>query len=892
MVKILAKSFKKDQEEITLSKHTEDALKVFEKIKDKINDKHLLEATELAIFLHDLGKVLPAFQIKTLKNKDYEPFDVSYEVPHSLFSIFWISKDKLKAKFGEDFFNFIISAISYHHWRDNFDDFISRDNEILRKLCEKVQEEWGEKLKNNLITEFSKFNECKEYIDINRPWIKGILNRRSLMNYAIPPYKFDYEPLRKEVKKEWVLIAGYLQRCDHYASWCEEEGEDLNKVEIESMNYQDIVNNIKDKIGDKAWQFNNLIDGNLILIAPTGYGKTEYAFLWSKGDKFIYTLPLRSAVNQIYERAENIFNKDKTGLLHSDADVYLLEKEEDVIDPIKAYETARQISYPVLISTGDQFFPYGLRPPGYEKIFSLFSYSRLVIDEVQAYDPQACAIITKFIEWITKLGGKFLLITATLPTFVKKRIEEVINGNLEIINIYEKEREDFKKIFKHKIKIRYIESDDSNEKSEYMDRISEKELKEIIKEAEKGRRILVILNTVNLAQRVFDDLKELTRENKELNKNIYLLHSRFTFEDRKNKELKFLEQFKNPKDPLEKEGKILVATQVVEASLDLDADVLFTEICPLDALVQRMGRVLRRYFYRDGKVINKSDNNEYVINSKEFKAYNEPNVYIWIFKNGGSKGGNRVYMKELINLSISWLLKKRDIDDLEEIVSKDYLEILKDLVDNEKGRGSKKKEDNIYQKLIEKRWDKNIDGIEIEISEYDKYLLIDLFYKTMESNKLNVKDNSYLNRFYNTIDLLDSGWMSEKKSEAERLFREMYTVQVIPKNLIEEFIKDLKQFVNNEGRFEGEKFDYTTFKGKVISKFCVNVDLRMYMRDGILDANRLRRITEYLHEVGFKEKEEVFEKYDKLIRWLSDIYYDNEAEYESEKGFVRESSIL
>lgn len=892
MVKILAKSFKKDQEEITLSKHTEDALKVFEKIKDKINDKHLLEATELAIFLHDLGKVLPAFQIKTLKNKDYEPFDVSYEVPHSLFSIFWISKDKLKAKFGEDFFNFIISAISYHHWRDNFDDFISRDNEILRKLCEKVQEEWGEKLKNNLITEFSKFNECKEYIDINRPWIKGILNRRSLMNYAIPPYKFDYEPLRKEVKKEWVLIAGYLQRCDHYASWCEEEGEDLNKVEIESMNYQDIVNNIKDKIGDKAWQFNNLIDGNLILIAPTGYGKTEYAFLWSKGDKFIYTLPLRSAVNQIYERAENIFNKDKTGLLHSDADVYLLEKEEDVIDPIKAYETARQISYPVLISTGDQFFPYGLRPPGYEKIFSLFSYSRLVIDEVQAYDPQACAIITKFIEWITKLGGKFLLITATLPTFVKKRIEEVINGNLEIINIYEKEREDFKKIFKHKIKIRYIESDDSNEKSEYMDRISEKELKEIIKEAEKGRRILVILNTVNLAQRVFDDLKELTRENKELNKNIYLLHSRFTFEDRKNKELKFLEQFKNPKDPLEKEGKILVATQVVEASLDLDADVLFTEICPLDALVQRMGRVLRRYFYRDGKVINKSDNNEYVINSKEFKAYNEPNVYIWIFKNGGSKGGNRVYMKELINLSISWLLKKRDIDDLEEIVSKDYLEILKDLVDNEKGRGSKKKEDNIYQKLIEKRWDKNIDGIEIEISEYDKYLLIDLFYKTMESNKLNVKDNSYLNRFYNTIDLLDSGWMSEKKSEAERLFREMYTVQVIPKNLIEEFIKDLKQFVNNEGRFEGEKFDYTTFKGKVISKFCVNVDLRMYMRDGILDANRLRRITEYLHEVGFKEKGEVFEKYDKLIRWLSDIYYDNEAEYESEKGFVRESSIL
>lgn len=160
----------------------------------------------------------------------------------------------------------------------------------------------------------------------------------------------------------------------------------------------------------------------------------------------------------------------------------------------------------------------------------------------------------------------------------------------------------------------------------------------------------------------------------------------------------------------------------------------------------------------------------------------------------------------------------------------------------------------------------------------------------MERNKINVKNNSYLNRFYNTIDLLDSGWMSEKKSEAERLFREMYTVQVIPKSLIEEFIKDLKQFVNNEGRFEGEKFNYTTFKGEIISKFCVNVDLRMYMRDGVLDTNRLRRITEYLHEIGIKK--ESFEKFDKLIRWLSDIYYDNEAEYENEKGFVKGSNIL
>lgn len=368
MNKIWAKSKydDKDKEVITLSKHVSDVLKTFENIQKKYSfQSSLIEATRIAIFLHDLGKVLPYFQIQVLKNQGYQPWDIIYEVPHSLFSIFWVDINKLKEKLNnEDYFNFVISAIAYHHWRENFDEFISRENEIFIKLCKKVINEWGESLQNNLVEEYKKisnFDEYKDLIALNEKWLRSIINGRSFLNLAIPPYKFDYEPLRREIKKEWILIAGFLQRCDHFASWCEEEGEEkeLNKVEIDQKDENEIKSIISAKIGDNAWQFktlDNKMDKNIILIAPTGYGKTEFAFLWSNGSKFFYTLPLRSAVNNTYERTKEVYGEDNTGILHSDADIYLLNKVSDEIGTVRVYELAKQLSHPAIISTGDQFF--------------------------------------------------------------------------------------------------------------------------------------------------------------------------------------------------------------------------------------------------------------------------------------------------------------------------------------------------------------------------------------------------------------------------------------------------------------------------------------------------------------------------------------------------------
>lgn len=564
---------KKAKPNKSIIEHTNDLLDVLEILWNLgyIKEERIYELIQKACIYHDIGKINKEFQ-KRVKNKGIK-FDENKEVAHNVLSLYFIDESKFNNK--EDYL-IVSNAVVNHHDYCDIGLAIREKSDIIENLLEGLDHK---KVKKVIPAKIASISQ-----DIDAIKIKGYLHKCDYS--ASSGYTAEYENNFLEKSLENVLNKWKLDNQD--ASWNE-----LQQYCIENKNE------------------------NIIAIAQTGMGKTESGLLWISDNKGFFILPIRTAINAIYDRTKKYISsyggnlEEQLGLLHSSSLEYLLlQSEDDKYDDKDEYidqkedkeiieyeKIAKQLSLPINVSTIDQLFDFVYKYPAYELKLTTLSYSKIVIDEIQMYGPDLLAYLVYGLERIVEQGGKVAILTATLPPFVKELLSKSIKFKIKEDGFTDNSK-------RHNLKIldKRIDSNDICNKYRENEKLN------------KSNKILVVCNSITQAQNLYEEISDILG-----NKNLHILHSKFIKGQRLSKESEIIEFGKTYKDnksnELDKQSGIWISTSIVEASLDIDFDYLFTELQDLNSLFQRLGRCNRK-----GKK-DSSENNCYIYTQIDERSF-------------------------------------------------------------------------------------------------------------------------------------------------------------------------------------------------------------------------------------------------------------------------------
>lgn len=585
---------KTEEKQKTLKEHHKDIVTCAEMFFLEYGEYFIEKEKKLVVEacrIHDLGKVNLVFQAMIcpkLAEKFHIDVRKTQQIPHGFLSAVTISLDEfddLSELFSDKDFGPFITAVYYHHDREDH-----YNSPAIRKYAEKYYMKQIEEYLNRKIRKLN----CSNLDDL--------LFRNNV-------YTGKYIP-DSNAWKEYLLIKGLLNKFDYTVSAGYENAEsaiDLHEKKL-VKNIEKFLNGKELRPAQKFMKMNR--DKNLIVIAPTGSGKTEASLLWMNGEKSFYTLPLKVSSNAIYLRIKENYEYKDVALLHSDAMAVYLREYNGNEDIGEKYERSKMLSQPLTVCTVDQLFRFVYRALGTEIFAATLKYSKLVLDEIQAYEPRVIATIIYGLKMIQEMGGKFAIITATFPPVLKYFMEQygLVEGKQYIFKDFTGKEYQVEKYPRHKVEIRH----------------SEMNLDEIRLRG-KNRKVLVICNTVSKAQKLYKKLE---------GENVWLLHSKYIRRDRAFLERKIMGFSESG------ESGIWITTQIVEASLDIDFDILYTEMCTADSLLQRMGRCNRKGRY----------------------CPNEANIVVFDNRNGVSEGKRRsVYEDKLYDRSLELLSKYEHI---------------------------------------------------------------------------------------------------------------------------------------------------------------------------------------------------------------------------------------
>jgi len=609
--------------------------RAMENVAGRKLDERDIARLSVLVFLHDIGKANSGFQAKRWKNTSEIPKDWPHHAGHGIEAIKLFETDAYNAiaplidqicAWGDASEPLLIASISHH----------------------------GRPLKKDQFGDWNK-NIWKPVTGIYNPGTE--LKEISERVQAIYPQAFELggEPL-PDAHAFAHLFAGLVQLADWLGSDTtffpySEPGEDRADTAKEKARKAIAVIGLdaddwRSKLNQRAPSFfdtfgiaeprpiqSEMSDKHLgpllILESETGSGKTEaalwrFVYLFRAGlvDSLYFALPTRVAASQVYERVKAAIGKlwpknppltirALPGYVNADgADVKQLPNFRvlwsDIADDVKApqrwaAESAKRfLAAPIAVGTIDQALLATLQVRHAHMRHAMLARSLLVVDEVHASDPYMTVLLEQLLKAHVNNGGQALLLSATLGSSARNRYlalctkgkkpqENTMNFDAACaipypaISDHNKTRAVAATGISKQVTWTAHDIIDSPEQIAHM----------AIAAAKQGAKVLVIRNTVPAAIATFEAIEKHVPDQSWLfavNGIPTLHHSRFSRQDRPLMDKAIEAQLgkTRPSGAL-----IVVGTQTLEQSLDIDADLLITDLCPMDVLLQRVGRLHR-----------------------------------------------------------------------------------------------------------------------------------------------------------------------------------------------------------------------------------------------------------------------------------------------------------
>jgi CRISPR-associated endonuclease/helicase Cas3 len=488
-------------------------------------------------------------------------------------------------------------------------------------------------------------SQGKQWSHIWRQWIEFALEYSGYPSMEDLP---DIDVPTQMILSGLLMMADWIASNESYAPLIpvEEDGADLKYPERieeiwEKVAFPDqwlpscwfIDNNLfKEKYGfwpnEMQCQFLNVVEeantpGIYILEAQMGLGKSEAAFsateiLASKWhcEGIFWGLPTQATANGLFPRMKSWAERQSDGnwlsikLAHGTATLqndyqelfhgYARQNEDADNDGLIVhswFEGRKQtLLSSFVIGTVDQLLMAALRQKHVMLRHLGLAGKVVVIDECHAYDAYMNCYLERALEWLGIYKVPVILLSATLPAKRRTRLIEAYHGNK-----FDTEPQGWRESEAYPL-LTYTDGDsvkqcvipvDTPEKKVKIIRAESDEIGDILKEKlVDGGCAGVIVNTVNQAQELAAEIREEMPEY-----DILLIHARFSMADRQQIEEEILRRSGKTSTP-ETRRLIVVGTQVLEQSLDIDFDLLITQLAPMDLLLQRIGR-LHRHGYRE-----------------------------------------------------------------------------------------------------------------------------------------------------------------------------------------------------------------------------------------------------------------------------------------------------